>query len=91
MKKVSGRMAKEIEALEGMKDEDIDLTDIPETADWSKAVIGKFYRPIKQSVTVRLDADVVAWLKSQGDGYQTRLNKLLRTAMLQSRTQRKRA
>jgi len=91
MKKVSGRIAKEIEVLKHMKDEDIDLTDIPETADWSKAVVGKFYRPVKKPVTVRLDADIVAWLKSQGDGYQTRLNKLLREAMIQSQTRRKRA
>jgi uncharacterized protein (DUF4415 family) len=43
--------------------------------------VGKFYRPIKKSLTIRLDADVLAWLKSQGRGYQTRLNKLLRAAM----------
>ena len=91
MKKVSGRIAKEIEVLRHIKDEDIDLTDIPDTADWSKAVVGKFYRPVKKPVTVRLDADIVAWLKSQGDGYQTRLNKLLRQAMMQSQTRRKRA
>ena len=91
MKKVSGRIAKEIEVLRHMKDEDIDLTDIPETADWSKAVVGKFYRPVKKPITVRLDADIVAWLKSQGDGYQTRLNKLLRVAMMQSQSRRKRA
>jgi uncharacterized protein (DUF4415 family) len=49
--------------------------------DWSNAVVGKFYRPVKQSLTIRLDADVIAWLKSQGSGYQTRINSLLRTAM----------
>jgi uncharacterized protein (DUF4415 family) len=37
---------------------------------------------VKQQVTVRLDADVIAWLRSQGEGYQTRLNTLLRSAML---------
>ena len=57
MKKVSGRIAKEIEVLRHMKDEDIDLTDIPETADWSKAVVGKFYRPIKKQLTTRADAE----------------------------------
>lgn len=64
-----------------MKDEDIDLSDIPKIADWSNAVVGKFYRPVKQSLTIRLDADVIAWMKSQGPGYQTRINNLLRSAM----------
>jgi uncharacterized protein (DUF4415 family) len=47
----------------------------------SRAVVGKFYRPIKKAVTIRLDADVLAWLKSQGTGYQTRINAFLRRAM----------
>jgi len=72
---------KEIAALRRLKDEDIDLSDIPEITDWSKAVVGKFYRPIKKSLTIRVDADVLAWLKSQGKGYQTRINALLREAM----------
>jgi uncharacterized protein (DUF4415 family) len=72
---------KEITALMHMKDEDIDLSDIPEIKDWSKVVVGKFYRPIKKPLTIRLDADVLAWLKSQGKGYQTRINSLLRQAM----------
>jgi uncharacterized protein (DUF4415 family) len=73
-------LAKEIEDLRRMKDDEIDLTDIPETADWSKAVVGKFYRPRKKSLTIRIDADVLAWLKAQGKGYQTRINALLREA-----------
>jgi len=64
-----------------MKDREIDTTDIPPTLDWSKAVVGKFYRPIKKPLTIRLDADVIAWLKRQGRGYQTRINALLRNAM----------
>ena len=63
------------------KDEDIDLSDIPEITDFSKAVVGKFYRPIKKPLTIRVDADVLAWLKAQGKGYQTRINSLLREAM----------
>jgi hypothetical protein len=46
MKKATKGQAKEIRALKRMKDEDIDLSDIPATDDWNKAVIGKFYRPI---------------------------------------------
>lgn len=64
-----------------MKDKEIDTTDIPQRLDWSKAVVGKFYRPIKKPLTIRLDADVLAWLKGQGSGYQTRINALLRSAM----------
>ncbi|MEN8336316.1 BrnA antitoxin family protein, partial [Acinetobacter pittii] len=44
---------------------------------------GQFYRPVKQQTSVRLDADVLAWLKAQGKGYQTRMNKILREAMLE--------
>jgi len=64
-----------------MKDPEIDLSDIPVRPDWSKAVVGKFYRPIKTSLTIRLDAGVLAWLKRPGKGYQTRINGLLRKAM----------
>ncbi|HXJ05891.1 MAG TPA: BrnA antitoxin family protein [Candidatus Acidoferrum sp.] len=71
----------ELQALLRLRDEDIDTSDIPEITDWSKAVVGKFYRPIKSPVTIRLDADVLAWLKRSGPGYQTRINALLRQAM----------
>ena len=64
-------------------DDQLDLSDIPEITDWSKAVRhGQFYRPVKQQTSVRLDADVLAWLKAQGKGYQTRMNEILRDAML---------
>lgn len=72
---------RELAALVQLRDEDIDTSDIPEVTDWSRAVVGRFYRPIKEPVTLRLDADVIAWLKSQGPGYQTRINALLREAM----------
>ncbi len=81
MKKVSTRVAKELAALARMADDKIDLTDAPEIREWRGAVVGKFYRPIKRPVTIRVDADVLAWLKRQGRGYQTRINKLLREAM----------
>ena len=48
-------------------------------------MVGKFYRPIKHPVTVRIDADILAWLKRSGPGYQTRINALLRQAMRPSR------
>jgi hypothetical protein len=65
-----------------MRDEDIDFSDIPLTLDWSKAEVGKFYRPPKRPVTLRLDEDVIEWLKGYGKGYQTRANFLLRHAMV---------
>jgi uncharacterized protein (DUF4415 family) len=43
---------------------------------------GNLYRPVKQSVSMRLDADIVAWLKQSGPGYQTRANQILREKML---------
>ncbi len=66
MKKVAKNRAREIRALKRMKDTEIDLADIPEIKDWSKAVVGRFYRPIKKSLTIRLDADVLAWVKAEG-------------------------
>ena len=64
-------------------DDQLDLSDIPEITDWSNAVRqNQFYRPVKQQTSIRLDADVLAWFKAQGKGYQTRMNEILRDAML---------
>jgi len=81
MSKASKSRVRKLAALKRVRDDAIDTSDIPETADWSKAVVGKFYRPIKKPLTIRLDADVLAWLKSQGKGHQTRINAILRGAM----------
>jgi uncharacterized protein (DUF4415 family) len=69
-------------------DREIDLSDIPELSDkfWRKAVRNPFYRPVKKQLTLRLDADVIAWLRQQGNGYQSRANALLRDAMLKEIT-----
>ncbi len=90
MSKVSRKQKGELRKLAALQDTEIDLSDQPEVRDWSRLVVGKFYRPIKKSLTIRLDADVLAWLKGQGRGYQTRINKLLRAAM-ESRSRRRRA
>ena len=66
------------------KDADIDLSEMPEVLDWSGAEIGKFYRPPKKPVTMRLDTDIISWLKGYGRGYQTKANFLLRHAMMNS-------
>ncbi len=77
----------ELQALSQRPDAEIDFSDIPEIRELpSDAVIGKFYRPKKQSVTLRLDADVLAWLKASGDGYQTRVNTYLRRLMTKQRS-----
>lgn len=92
MKKVPKSIRKELVALAKRQDTDIDYSDIPAATreDWAGAVRGKFYRPIKQQLTVRIDADVIAWLRSYGKGYQSRLNAILRSAML-GKTRRRRA
>lgn len=79
--KLTKKQIKQLRALARMKDEDIDFSDIPEKLDWSNAVVGKFYRPVKKSLTIRIDADVLAWVKRQGKGYQTRINRYLREKM----------
>jgi uncharacterized protein (DUF4415 family) len=92
MRKLSKEQKRDIAAIAAMKDEDIDLSDMPEVVDWSRAEVGKFYRPPKKAVTIRLDADVLEWLKGYGKGYQTRANLLLRHAMVsatESSTSRK--
>jgi uncharacterized protein (DUF4415 family) len=81
MRKLSRAQKRDIAAIATKRDADIDLSDIPEVLDWSRAEIGKFYRPPKKPVTMRLDADVLEWLKGYGKGYQTRVNYLLRHAM----------
>jgi uncharacterized protein (DUF4415 family) len=77
--------AAELKRLAGKRDEDIDFSDIPEQLDWSGAVVGKFYRPVKRQVTLRIDADVLAWFKAQGGKYQTGVNAALRAHMLKGR------
>ena len=79
--RLTKQQAKEIRALKRMKDEDIDVSDIRPLDSWDQAVIGKFYRPRKVSLTIRIDADVLARIKAAGRGYQTRINALLRRAV----------
>ena len=71
----------QIRALEALPEDQIDTTDAPEILDWSDARRGVFYRPGKQQITLRLDADIVAWFKAHargGRGYQTDINGALR-------------
>ena len=75
-------LAAELRTIGAMSDVDIDTSDIPEIVDWRGAERGRFYRPVKQVVTIRLDADVVAWFKTQDRKYQTAVNRALREYML---------
>jgi uncharacterized protein (DUF4415 family) len=74
----------DLAALAARPDSEIDFSDAPElTAEqWKKGIRGAFYRPVKRQITARVDADVLAWLKSQGKGYQSRINAILRREML---------
>ena len=88
MTKLTAKKRKDLLKLAQMPDSQIDLSDIPEIKNLPPdAVVGKFYRPKKATITIRLDADVLAWLKATGEGYQTRVNTYLRQLMQRSRRQ----
>jgi uncharacterized protein (DUF4415 family) len=96
-KKSTGRSSasikREIEALRKKPDSEVDFSDIPlqdpNDPKWQNAVVGKFYKPIKKPIALRLDADVIAWLKSQGTGYQSRINDILRREMTEALKQKR--
>ena len=80
-KELTGEQKAEIEALAALPEEEIDTSDIPEILDWADARRGLLYRPVKRQITLRLDADVVAWFRANapnGRGYQTEMNRVLR-------------
>jgi len=94
MKKVVGSKPmddatkKRIIDIASISDSMIDTTDIPEWTkeDFAQAVpFHSLYKPRKEQVTARIDADVLAWLKSFGKGYQTLMNELLRKEMIESK------
>jgi uncharacterized protein (DUF4415 family) len=76
----------ELTALLANPESAIDFSDIPPLNDafWKNAVRNPFYRPTKTSTTVRIDSDVLMWLRAQGKGYQSRINAILRREMLES-------
>src|SRR5262249_9375610 len=95
-KRLTPRQRAELKSLAMLRDDAIDTSDAAELLDWSGAKRGLFYRPLKQQLTLRLDADVVAWFKSHtssNEGYQTRINRALREYVQgqASRTRRSRA
>jgi uncharacterized protein (DUF4415 family) len=82
---------RELKAIAALSEEEVDLSDIPELSEdlLRKGVRGLMYRPVKKPVTMRLDADVLAWLKAEGPGYQTKANALLRREMIRDYQQKK--
>lgn len=79
------KQKQELQDLESLPGEKIDTDEIAELPPelWrQRGIVGRFYRPIKKPVTLRLDADVIAWLKAEGPGYQTKANRLLRQRMM---------
>jgi len=68
MQKVRTAQADEIRALKRMKDREIDTTDVPPVLDWSKAIVGKFYRPIQKPLTIQSDANQRPFAKFDGEG-----------------------
>ncbi len=90
MKKLSERQRiHEVARIAAIPDDEIDTSDIPElTANQLRSGRrSELYRPIKKRVTMRLDADVIEWLKEQGPGYQAKANRMLRELMIRSRTE----
>lgn len=85
---MTARRKQKLARLARRPDDEIDYSDIPPLTDdfWKNAVSNPFYRPVKKQITLRLDADVIAWLRVQGRGYQTKANALLRNAMVKDVT-----
>ena len=80
---LSADALRQLEKLKRTKQK-IDLSDQPELDDqfFSRAVRNPYVKPVKEQLTLRLDADVIAWARRKGPGYQTRLNSALRSLML---------
>jgi len=65
-------------------DSDPDAPQLPPDY-WDKALIGKYYRPLKTQISFRIDNQVLDWLKSKGEGHLSRINEILRERMTQDR------
>ena len=79
----------DLKRLDAMKDEDIDLSDIPAAPPemFARGIVRRGLKPVvrKKQLTLRMDSDVVEWYRKQGPGYQTRINSLLRAYMEEHR------
>jgi len=90
--RLSAKMRDQLAKLASLPDDRIDTDDIPEAPpeNWIDARRANAYRPLKQSVTIRLDADVLSWFKEHADGrgYQTEINRVLRLHVVAAERQR---
>jgi len=83
-KKLSEKDVAGLKKLRKVRDKDIDYSDAPSlpVEAWKKGIRNPYMKAYKEQVTIRVDKDVLEWLKSDGAGYQTRLNEILTNAML---------
>ncbi len=83
----------ELAVLAARRDSEIDTSDIPELSEdfWKNAIRNPLFKPTKTSTTVRIDSDVLLWLRSQGKGYQSRINAILRREMIEALAAKRRA
>jgi uncharacterized protein (DUF4415 family) len=79
---ITDKQRRELKRLAARPDSQINFSDAPEARPRASDVeVGRFYKPIKQLVSLRVDADVLAWFRGQGKKYQTYMNKVLRREM----------
>jgi uncharacterized protein (DUF4415 family) len=79
---VTDKQRRELERLAARPDSQIDFSDAPERSQRASDIeVGRFYRPIKQLVSLRVDADVLSWFRGRGKKYQTYMNEVLRREM----------
>jgi uncharacterized protein (DUF4415 family) len=80
-KPLSAQQRADLDSAAAIPDGKINTAEIPEQVDWTGATRGMFFRPIKKQITLRLDADLIAWFRqhtTSDTGYQTRINQALR-------------
>jgi len=70
----------QLKALEGRKPDTVDIPEAP-AENWKTARRGPFFRPRKEAISLRVDMDVLDWLRRRGPGYQTEINRILREKM----------
>jgi uncharacterized protein (DUF4415 family) len=78
IRKLTAKERAAMKAVAAMPDSEVDTSEMHEVTDWSGAVRGGLYRPVKRLTSLRLDADLLEWFKRGGEGYQTRINAALR-------------
>jgi uncharacterized protein (DUF4415 family) len=83
----------ELARLNGLDEREVDFSDIPRLTPefFKEAIRNPWFKPIKKSTTVRIDADILAWLRAPGKGYQSRINEILRRAMFRAQVAERKA